>query len=714
MGLWRSGFARDYIILAIVSILVCSLLSGAVALAVDGYLQNTVSRLAGDYGEYDCLIQVRQETKAAAAETLQDIVQKHLPGARFKEGVTVAGKVNYLFSIPKDKENEEVYENLRGWLQQVPGYAGLTYIIEPSVTAANVHPGVRETLRREMTALPGVRFVFANGSNLIAVLDDPLKAEEAYDKLNRLVERYRLLEVRFPFGYSLSRPEQAALEVEEALEHMWGAGKAKDVTVAEQDEEMNSFLTTLQEMKRFLLSYATQVEMELDQPGAVIAGDILTLRPEATGEGGGSGGETGDTERPVLARVTAVADRKATGIIEEGDVAQLIVAPQAGDNEAAESSPAQVQAPAQAAVPALVYSEDGRPLGRAEVKSERRQLMAAIDEGIELLGRLDVLAEEAEKAAAGAEETLKLFDAALLQLETLQEQVRQINEELTTKGNVNTGELLISALLTNLLRRVEPESDVTQLKDADIQGMQKQLRAMADQLTAISEVDLQLIAEELKRIRQHLPDLSDGEIGESLHLIDRYLDGQVLPGDRLQLLIAPEVDLEQSAALIKGVLEYQGVSLFTTPAATVSPDARTTLFNVLGQVRATIAGITAAALVILLFILDQAVLFSTWRLLGWRTGWLAAGAGALFLTAIYILCGAAIPGAGWPHVLAVGAILGLVMYWLAPRLSPVNADEVEAGLALGLSTAQVLREIVIPAGRPGLLMLLNRRRMVFG
>ncbi|HBG15827.1 MAG TPA: amino acid ABC transporter permease, partial [Firmicutes bacterium] len=38
--------------------------------------------------------------------------------------------------------------------------------------------------------------------------------------------------------------------------------------------------------------------------------------------------------------------------------------------------------------------------------------------------------------------------------------------------------------------------------------------------------------------------------------------------------------------------------------------------------------------------------------------------------------------------------------------------EVVAGYALGFSFTTVMREIIIPAGRPGIMQMLNRRKMV--
>jgi hypothetical protein len=58
----------------------------------------------------------------------------------------------------------------------------------------------------------------------------------------------------------------------------------------------------------------------------------------------------------------------------------------------------------------------------------------------------------------------------------------------------------------------------------------------------------------------------------------------------------------------------------------------------------------------------------------------------------------------------IGAFLGLLVALAAERLSPVAEEQVLAGESLGLSYRQIMEEIVIPAGRPGLYQLLLAAR----
>jgi ABC-type amino acid transport system permease subunit len=87
--------------------------------------------------------------------------------------------------------------------------------------------------------------------------------------------------------------------------------------------------------------------------------------------------------------------------------------------------------------------------------------------------------------------------------------------------------------------------------------------------------------------------------------------------------------------------------------------------------------------------------------------------GAILLTAIFIFAKGGIPYLPWIGVPMLGALLGLIVSGYAEKISPVPTEELIAAEALGLSFDQIMREIVIPEGRPGLLQKLNWRKVKF-
>lgn len=690
--LWRSGFGRDISVVLLVTIVVGSLTASGLSIAADRYFTASVNHLVGDYGEYDLIVHVREETQEAFNKTLRPVIDKRIPGSRVKRGPNVAGKANFFVAVADKHKSRHVFENLGKWMSDLPGYAGVTFITEPSVVMRNVHSGVRETFTNELTAMEGVRFVFRDGGSLVAIVDSPGRAEEIYKAARELAARHSILEVRFPFEYQAAASfDQTATDVEKALQGMWGRSAVRDVSVADQPDEMDSFVAALREMKRFLLSYATQAEVRLAGTSAVGVNDVLELAETAS-----------STNRAVM-RVTSVTGDLARGYVESGDATPFL----------AKGAEAYVWA-----------TSERRSVGWAVLTNERLQLVEAIDTSLKLLGQLQALADDAQGAVQNAETVLTTFEAALVQLDEVQEQVRQINEELTTKSKIDPGQILMSVLLSGVVKKLQPqETKPADLETVDVPGMQVALQQMSDRLTAIAALDVATIVREVRRVRDNLPQLSDEEIGDSLRLIDRYLEGQVVPGDRLQYVVRQQVDAEQSAALIRGVLKRSDVALFTSPAALVNPDARATLFGVLGQVRRTIAGIVALVLALFALIADQATIFSAARVLQQASGRkrrcldaedaYAALIGLVLLAGIYASSRAAIPGMTLWRMLPVGALLGFGVGRLSRRISPVDADEVVAAEALGLDAAQLMREIVVPASRPGLLWLLNRPQQVF-
>src|SRR5690606_37764522 len=100
--------------------------------------------------------------------------------------------------------------------------------------------------------------------------------------------------------------------------------------------------------------------------------------------------------------------------------------------------------------------------------------------------------------------------------------------------------------------------------------------------------------------------------GKSVRLVDNYIAGQVIPGERIQILVEKgPVDTEAVEPLIRSRLQNQYLNVYSIAAGTVNPDTRTEVFRILKEVRATIAGILSIVLVGVFLILDHATIFST-------------------------------------------------------------------------------------------------------
>jgi hypothetical protein len=692
-ALLRDGFAGDLIILLLVSILLGSLGASGIAAAVDNYFGDTVNELIGDYGEFDVIIHVREEVQDAAAQELERIVAEKLPQASYKKGLTVAGQANFFLSLPPELRNRGILEGLGGIIGDLPGYSGLTYIIEPAITVNNVHPGVRSELWEKMEQIPGVDFIFRQGNNLLVLLDSVDYAAQVSDALEKLLARYQVLEVRLPIGYAAQDVEALSEKVREDIARALNPRVLQDVTFARQGEDTQSFLKALAEMRRFLLSYAAKVDIHLEGDAPVWVGDSVILP---------------GVDDPLVVEVTEINGSLARGVITKGDL---------------EGVPQLVQT----GYRLLASGEMGPEVGRVEIRNERLQLVQTIDESLTLVGELDALAQEAKGAVDNAEKTLNTFHQALYKLEELQLQLQTLTQNLqpALEGQGTSSQIFLSLLINSLFKDMlgDGGSQVGVIGDLDVALMRDNLDNIAARLEAVRQVDLDAVIHQMQQVREALPQLREEDMGRSVRLINSYIAGQVIPGEKIDLLVDDAVSPREVERAVQEGLDNEYISVLSTPAGVVRPNTRAELFRVLREVRGIIAGLAAIVFTVLTLILDHATILSAGRrLLAGRKGLLrflnpvfifGALTGAALLVPTYILSRANIPFMGLAQTVICGLLLGMLTAVLAERLSPVDDSEMLAGEALGLTYAQIMREIVVPAARPGLLQLLSRCRRKF-
>jgi len=119
----------------------------------------------------------------------------------------------------------------------------------------------------------------------------------------------------------------------------------------------------------------------------------------------------------------------------------------------------------------------------------------------------------------------------------------------------------------------------------------------------------------------------------------------------------------------------------------------------------------------LFFFLDTSTLLSyaqAARAAEGRTDWASSLRGALgggvwmaLMATSMVWVGGAGEGTQLGLVGGVAFLVGTGAGFAARRISPVDPSQLQAALSLGLTPSDTLREVVIPGGRPGLLMWLN-------
>ncbi|MDI9422419.1 MAG: hypothetical protein QM451_09360 [Bacillota bacterium] len=696
---FRDGFYKDLVLLLVVTVMIGAVFSQGVAWAIDTYFGDTLDGMIGEYGEYDLILHIRDEAKEAALRELERIGEQSFPGYRLNQTLTIAGQANFFFGLPEDYRTKEVLESITSYFGAVPGINGYTLMVEPSVLLRGVHPAVRDELKEQLEDLRDVRFVVQDGVNLVVVLTREDAVSGVTAAIEDILQQYQIVELRFPMGFEVDTREvgEKAMAILRSQEGM--GGTYRNVTSAEYGEDLDAFLKTLVEMRDFLGSYASQVRIAPAPGVRLMVGEWILLEDDITVE------------------ITGVFGDLVEGMIVEGSPVQS------------------TDTVVYQGFRRLAEGEQGEFVGDVEIENERYRLAYAVDESLRLLAELEELSVQASTAVDNADAVLTTFQEALMQLEVLQVQMRQLNEGIATGEAKSSGEqFLVSLLLNGLFQTLAQgvihsgEESLDSLEHLDIEAMRNSLSGISEQIANVQEIDVTAIMEQIGFVRDTLPNLNDAEIGQSIRLINTYLGGQVIPGERVQLLLeGGRVDEKALEKLFQKELENPYLHTYSTSVGMVSPDARGEIFRILKEVRSIVAGILSIIFTVMVLVLDHATIFSTlkhllasrkplrslWRRLLNPILILGGTLGAFLLTSVYYLSRSQIPYFQWPAVVVLGFVLGVLIVVFAERFSPVDSMELMAAQSLGLSNCEIMREVVIPPSRPGLMVMLNRFKKQF-
>lgn len=201
-------------------------------------------------------------------------------------------------------------------------------------------------------------------------------------------------------------------------------------------------------------------------------------------------------------------------------------------------------------------------------------------------------------------------------------------------------------------------------------------------------------ADPLLKLKESLPSWSDEDITRSWRDLESVSQEKVL-----------RVVTTEAAPKIEG--------LVSKPAAEVREDIKSQIGEVVGG----IVPLAALAVAVILFWIFTALDHTLWGsymvmknnylapLWGWLLGLLELSVVVLLMpydTTILVKI---------IYILA-GAIGSAFIITLSNRISPINSKSIEAGEALGLSKAELFRQVIVPDGRPGLWQIYNRGKLL--
>ncbi|MBE3583550.1 MAG: hypothetical protein IMX01_05490 [Limnochordaceae bacterium] len=719
---WRDGLVRQ---VAGVLLLTLTVVAGGSWLAsrtTQSVLGRVVDQYTGDGGRYDLLVQL-QVGAGGSRQDLQRLLERELPGARVHPGVVLGGQENDFVTLPDELLRPDVLNSLDRILGQLPGYTGYTLLLQPVLTLSRVQEPWRQAVEELAADQPGVRLTFWHGNDLVLLLQDASAVTPVRQAWQRWLGQRTLFQLQLPPGYELAQAQTVAQRVaarwraqhpDIPLFPLTGGGTAS------AGGDGIAPIASLPSVTRLLDLYVTRVSLPLpsDLESHVQTGQQWLVVPQSGAAIPAAGGRAG-SERPsgtVLAQVIAVtpahgdSQPTATAVVTQG----------------------RWQGGGQGKIYLWQKGAAGRSLGQAVVHSPRQELANQLEHVAELTS-----GGAGRAGGPGLAQTLADVDQALAAVQALPQQLAQAMAQVTSPGQQN--QLLVQLALRTLAGKWLDQASSSggaaggsngllgDISAQQVERLRSELRAVQHGLAGLDGPAGQSLREQLETLVASLRQLDDGELGQSWLALRQLQVDQLSVAGQVAWWGSPRVDLSSLQTLVERELGQQpGLRLVALPAATLVPDARTELMQMVERSSHLVGVVVAAGLTLLALLLDQATLLATWKGVvrtkgrGWQKGhpwlyrwWQGAGpiaygllVGLALMVAGLLAATAGRPGHGvWLAAVLGGAAVGMWIAVLAERLSPVATDQVLAGESLALSYRQIMTEIVVPAGRPGLYQL---------
>ena len=306
------------------------------------------------------------------------------------------------------------------------------------------------------------------------------------------------------------------------------------------------------------------------------------------------------------------------------------------------------------------------------------------------------------------------YNPLLKEIESWQQNVQDFNSLIDKLIKEPTAEF--SKQLAVLTKQNLPQ----RLEKIKLPQMTEQLSAIKEQLAELQQINFAGITAKLEYIEQSLPKLKDEEITSSIDLLDHYLAGKAIPGEEISLLLSSQItDLTKVQEKIKQIIPQQ-ISFYTSPMGVIVPNLRSQIYQILSEVKVILTAVTAVLCTVLSLLFDQGLIITSLQKLNKEASWYhnpafyySLSVGIITLSSIIYLTGLKSPYLPWWSSLVTGAGLGVIIFKEAAVINDFSLTEFKAGETFGFNYSQIMRQIIIPAAKPGLLKLLNHRQTYF-
>lgn len=754
-ALLRRGYVTDVIALIVATVVLGSAVAFATAWATHGFFAGTARGILGEEGDHHIAVHVRSDMRLEARQALKAMAES-AGWAGVTEGMTVLGRTNFMIDL--DRAESAQFRWALAAIQDVPGYLGKTIVAEPKVTVSGLSGAAAAALQDALAAEGRIEFTLRDGASLHLMLgsadDIDTVSELAADVLAQLHE----VQVQTADGSAI--PSQAmpgrieagaaaALE-QSAAGSTSGADGVGGVKVWDADESGpgDELPQALAVLRRAALSWAPSIKIELGDGASVKTGDRVRLDYGAGGaqaeaeiasvDGGmalgivvsgkapvpqeeeGSGDDVIATDSlgvpvgRVQALSSAAAMDKAIAAIEKSTAGVADAARAASEQAEAVDEALSSFAGAEEAVARLKAALDSARVGRAAPLSlDGIRLLAGLaDKSIDALDRLSAV-------ASGVSLITSSYDGLIDDLAKWRGEIAHFRQELaaieSAAGRVAGG----AGLITEASGTAQAMARA--LEAMDLESLRSAVAQAGTQLEMLAGLDSGVLSDSLAQLRSSAPELT-GEQALALITTVDSLHGQAGGEDQASFVVraaAPSGAVAQAVGAELG----GGYTVFAGPAGLLARGVSAEVRSLLATVRATIAGMVCIVLTGASLAIDHATLASGVLAMArpgrrhkrdrLHTAVYCGIAGAVTLIATAALSGGRLASYGLWLFAPIGTLLGAAMGWGAARLAPCNRDEVEAGIAWGIGPAAIMREIVVPSSRPGLLVIINRARQAF-
>lgn len=739
---------KQLMILLAISVLLGTAVAGGVAEIANGYFHSTMDSLVGSYGEFDFIVQTQQEKSEEAKVSLDKVMAEHFAGGYYQEAPAIGGRANFFVTIPRERKTKEVYERIDSYFAVLPGAAGLSIISEPRLSIRGVPTGAIELVRQEIEKMDGVWFVFLDGPTIHVMLADMERSEEIQSAVERLLASYRVWEVRFNAGAEPPSPVQLGETMARNFRH-GGVSEATYVSIDETSGEEAHLLATLGEMRDFLTQYRTRVTIVPDENVMLTSGEKVRISGQKTifaeietvdgqqGHGVIVSGDASETEQEAIVyrmsggktqeRIgTARLDNPRIKLAETIEIATKLVSSlssdkiaEIGDIEGLRTVVLEYERflPAITRV-AQQLAEMDRLLGSDRSQSSTALLSSLRTELGQAIASLDNTRRWLNLAAWANDDirqTRDVLQDVTEQMSTIEARLAEADERSSEIANLQAfahASSQTAEQLTHALERVDSTQILPYLEEAE------------RVIRVTEQAELSVLMKELKMVMGTLPNMRDDDLTESIRMIDKLVAGYLVSNKKIQILTTETVPTERAMAIIRETVGHEGISISESALGVIEPNTYLEVYRMLYEVKRILAGMTAMLMTGLFLALDHTTVISMMKLYAGRYNkrdrlrrmiayLYGALIGAVLLTVIFYLSGGGIPYVPFGAVPIFGILGGVLVAIYSERISPVSEGEIMAGESLGMDQSEILSEIVIPSGRPGLSLLLNRYRLRF-